>query len=36
MYLLDTNLLSELRKRRALRGDVNVLNWAREIPTSLL
>jgi predicted nucleic acid-binding protein len=36
MYLLDTNVLSELRKRRALRGDVNVLNWAREIPTSLL
>lgn len=28
MYLLDTNVVSELRKTRAGRGDANVLAWA--------
>ena len=34
MYLLDTNVVSELRKGR--KADNNVLSWAREISTSSL
>ena len=34
MYLLDTNVVSELRK--AKRADANVRKWARAIPASSL
>jgi len=34
MYLIDTNVLSELRK--AKRADANVRKWAQAIPTSSL
>lgn len=38
MYLLDTNVVSELRKplaaRTALRADRNVLRWIKGIPPS--
>lgn len=33
MYLLDTNVISELRKPKA---NTNVVKWARKIPTSEL
>ncbi len=36
MYLLDTNVLSELRKAKADRADHNVVKWASHIPTSSL
>ena len=36
MYLLDTNVISELRKAGSGRADVNVINWAKEKPTSSL
>jgi predicted nucleic acid-binding protein len=31
MYLLDTNVLSELRKARAGKADANVVAWARTV-----
>jgi len=34
MYLLDTNIVSELRK--GTKADVNVISWARELSTSSL
>jgi hypothetical protein len=39
MYLLDTNVVSELRKSRASRGgpanvDCNVLSWAQGVPAA--
>lgn len=36
MYLLDTNVLSELRKAGASRADKNVLAWATAIPAAEL
>lgn len=34
MYLLDTNIISELRKNA--KANANVIAWARPIPTSTL
>lgn len=34
MYLLDTNVISELRKLRSARADRNVAEWAGKIETS--
>jgi predicted nucleic acid-binding protein len=34
MYLLDTNVVSELRK--GIKADTNVLSWARAVSTSSL
>lgn len=34
MYLLDTNVVSEIRK--GIKGDINVLNWARSVSASSL
>lgn len=34
MYLLDTNIISEIRK--GAKGDTNVLNWARAVSASSL
>jgi predicted nucleic acid-binding protein len=36
MFLLDTNVISELRKVRAGRADRNVAAWARSIPAASL
>lgn len=36
MYLLDTNVVSELRKARSRKADGNVLAWAASIPTQSL
>jgi hypothetical protein len=36
MYLLDTNVVSELRKARAGKADENVVAWAAEVPTASL
>ena len=36
MYLLDTNVLSELRKIRAGKADTNVTAWGRSVPGSSL
>lgn len=36
MYLLDTNVLSELRKAKADRANHNVVKWASQIPISSL
>ena len=36
MYLLDTNVISELRKAGSVRANVNVVNWAKDKPTSSL
>lgn len=36
MFLLDTNVVSELRKVRAGRADPNVAAWARAVPSSAL
>ena len=36
MYILDTNVVSELRKSRTDRVDANVVRWARStVPTQL-
>lgn len=32
MFLLDTNVVSELRKARAGKADANVTAWAAEVP----
>ncbi len=32
MYLLDTNVVSELRKIRAGKADTNVAAWASQVP----
>jgi hypothetical protein len=34
MYLLDTNVVSELRKARSGKADVNVCTWAAGIPAA--
>ena len=34
MYLLDTNVVSELRRTRTGRADQNVLAWTNSIPLS--
>jgi len=36
MYLLDTNVVSELRKAHAGRADENVARWARGVEASAL
>lgn len=36
MFVLDTNVVSELRKARAGRADRNVTAWAAKVPTSSL
>jgi len=36
MYLLDTNVISELRKARAGKADPNVAAWAAPIPLTQL
>lgn len=34
MYLLDTNVISELRKAKSEKADKNVISWANDIPVS--
>jgi len=36
MYLLDTNVVSELRKAKSSKIDINVEVWASQVPTSTL
>jgi predicted nucleic acid-binding protein len=36
MYLLDTNVVSELRKTRSGKADQNVTDWAAGVPASSL
>ena len=36
MYLLDTNVVSELRKTKSGKADNNVLTWANSVGTSSL
>jgi predicted nucleic acid-binding protein len=36
MYILDTNVVSELRKSRTGKADVNVVAWARSVPAASL
>ncbi len=36
MYLLDTNVISELRKAKSGKADQNVLKWARSVSASSL
>lgn len=36
MYLLDTNVVSELRKIRAGKADVNVVQWAEQVSVGSL
>lgn len=36
MFLLDTNVISELRKVRAGKADRNVAAWARSVPAASL
>ncbi len=36
MFLLDTNVVSELRKARAGKADAKVAGWARTVPTGSL
>jgi toxin FitB len=36
MFLLDTNVISELRKARAGKADLQVAAWVRTIPTASL
>ena len=33
MYLLDTNVISELRKAKAGKADAGVMAWAERVPT---
>ena len=35
-YLLDTNVVSELRKAEAGRADAGVTSWAKEVPPTSL
>ncbi len=36
MYLLDTNVVSELRKAKSIKANINVVAWAKKIsPPSL-
>jgi|HubBroStandDraft_2_1064218.scaffolds.fasta_scaffold176130_3 predicted nucleic acid-binding protein len=36
MFLLDTNVISELRKARAGRADAKVMAWIRSVPAASL
>ena len=36
MYLLDTNVVSELRKIRTNKADLRVARWAEDVETALL
>jgi len=36
MYLLDTNVVSELRKANSGKADKHVVSWAEKIPVSTL
>lgn len=36
MYLLDTNVISELRKAKSGKADKKVIKWAEKIPVSNL
>jgi len=36
MYLLDTNVISELRKAKSGKSNKNVVKWAKGVPTSNL
>lgn len=36
MFLLDTNVVSELRKTRAGQADANVVAWSRSVPDEWL
>ena len=36
MYVLDTNVISELRKAKTGRADINVVNWAQAVSTGSL
>ena len=36
MYLLDTNVVSELRKSRTRRADPNVVAWANSVAATVL
>ena len=36
MYLLDTNVVSELRKAKSGKANAGVTSWARDVPTALL
>ena len=36
MFLLDTNVISELRKAKSGKADKNVMSWAEGVPTSTL
>lgn len=36
MYVLDTNVVSELRKAKAGKADRNVTTWAADVPASSL
>ena len=36
MFLLDTNVISELRKAGSGKADTNVITWASKIPSSQL
>lgn len=36
MFLLDTNVVSELRKARAGKADANVASWATSVPAASL
>ena len=36
MYLLDTNVISELRKAKSDKADKNVVSWADSIPATSL
>lgn len=34
MYLLDTNVISELRKAKSARANINVVSWANNVPAT--
>lgn len=36
MYLLDTNVISELRKAKSGKADLQVVKWANSVATSSL
>jgi len=36
MYILDTNIVSELRKKQSRRADAGVIAWAESIPPGQL
>ena len=36
MYVLDTNVVSELRKAKAGKANSGVAEWASEVPAALM